>query len=108
MLDPQAECPDCGGKLGARNDCRSCGWKPAPSSQRPAPWTKPADPEPLTEEESAALKATLANLYAKFGAPVEKLRKTTLAEMVKRCPACANGKLVHGGVRYCAACYAKL
>lgn len=28
MLDPLAECPECGLRLGAANSCAECGWKP--------------------------------------------------------------------------------
>ena len=112
MFDPQAECPQCNARLGSRKDCGECGWRPGPPAVRPVDktpaWTPPADPEPLTEEQRAALRQALDGLYAKFGVPVEKLRKFTLAGVATRCSQCANGKFVHGGVRYCAACYGKL
>ena len=47
MLDPQAECPECGTKLGANRGCRECGWAPGrratvsgPPSYVP-PWKRP-------------------------------------------------------------------
>jgi hypothetical protein len=40
MLDPQAECPDCGSRLGSHIDCPKCGWRPAP-----VPVARPVTPE---------------------------------------------------------------
>lgn len=111
------DCPNCEiGKI-TNGRCPRCDWT-APNVRpvdKPTPnWELPnhlRDPEPLTPEESAELKSTLANLYAKFGSPVEKLKKVTLEGMVKRCPACESpetGRFIHGGVRYCVTCYGKL
>ena len=108
------DCPNCEiGKL-QNGRCPRCDWQ-APKAE-PVPkviptWEMPGsmrDVEPLTEEQRAALRQALDGLYAKFGVPVEKLRKFTLAGVATRCSQCANGKFVHGGVRYCAACYGKL
>ena len=107
MLDPQAECPECGGKLGRHPDCRNCGWKPGPVRAFAAhDWTAPKFTPPTPEEHEAILRL-IAETSAKLGAAKVE-RPTKRYQATQRCPACDMGKFVHGGVRYCAACYGRL
>ena len=107
MLDPQAECPECGTKLGSREDCRECGWKPGRRIiSQGVEWTPPAFTPP-SEEEHAEVLRLIAETSAKLGvARVD--RPVKRFEATPRCPACDQGKFLHAGVRYCAACYRKL
>jgi hypothetical protein len=69
-------------------------------------WQPPAFTPPTPEEHEAILRL-IAETSAKLGAAkVERAAKRYQA--TQRCPACDMGKFVHGGVRYCAACYGRL
>lgn len=111
MLDPQAECPDCGARLGGSMDCRSCGWKPTPPRVEPVrkavpEWTPPPFTPP-SPEEAAAVRKLIAETSAKLGAAAPQARPRAI-ETVKRCPNCVNGKFKHLGVVFCLECYRRL
>ena len=109
MFDPQAECPECGARLGMSRDCPKCGWTPGPPPRittKAPDWTPPPFTPP-SPEEAAAVRQLIAETSAKLGAAAPKARPRAI-EQVKRCANCVNGKFKHLGLTFCATCYGKL